>query len=151
MNASFLIQGILLLCGLLFTRPYWRYFTTRTSLVFLLLAGIGWILAAVAPADVDENLHVLGALLIFFCGNLGLIFAERSRGKHDIHPLHTYARPLGAVGLVATALFLGQIYVVFGMGGMERFAAFPLQIWAMWTGVCLWRMRKQETFLRDTA
>lgn len=144
MNASFVIQGVSLVTGLVLTRPLWRSFLTRTSLVFIFLAGIGWILVGVAPADVDENLHVLGALSIFFCGNIGLLFVDDQAARDGTRTVRAYFRPLGTIGLVATAMFLGQIYLVFGMGGMERFAVFPLQIWAALTGVYLLRTIKKK-------
>lgn len=68
-------------------------------------------------------------------GNLGLIFADSSLRKNTLPTVRTYSRSLGAIGLVTTALFLGQIYFVFGMGGMEKLAAFPLQIWTACIGV----------------
>ena len=153
MNVSFLIQGLLLILGLILTQPYWNYFSTRTPLTLMLLAGMGWILVGVAPADVNRNLHISGALLIFFCGNLGLVFAERSRarGQDQASAFRTIPRLLGIVGLVAAALFTVQIYFIFGMGGMERIAVFPLQIWAVWTGACLCRTSKEEALMRDKA
>jgi hypothetical protein len=82
---------------------------------------------------------VLGAFLVFFCGNLGLVFAEHPPGARMARAVCAYPRTLGAVGLVATALFLGEVYVVFGMGGMERLAVFPLQAWALLVGLQLLR------------
>lgn len=144
MNTAFVLQGVLLITGLVLTRPVWQRFLTKTSFMFLLLAGLGWILAGVAPADLSENLHVLGAFLIFFCGNLGLIFTRDIAAPSASQPIRTFSRPLGALGLVATALFLGQIYLIFGMGGMERIAVFPLQVWAVLTGLALWRAVDQQ-------
>ena len=46
-----------------------------------------------------------------------------------------YSLTLGTVGPVASALFMGEVYLVFGMGGMERLAVFPLQAWAALVGV----------------
>lgn len=139
MNASFVAQGALLVAGLGLSKPLRSGLLTRASLVFVSLAALGWVLAGVAPADVDEGLHVLGAFLIFFCGNLGLVFAENPPRADVARPVRAYPRTLGAAGLVATALFLGQVYVVFGMGGMERLAVFPLQAWTFLVGVQLLR------------
>lgn len=139
MNASFVLQGALLVAGLGLSKPLRGGLLTRTSLAFVSLAGLGWVLAGVAPGDVNEGLHVLGAFLIFFCGNLGLVFAENPSQARVARAVRAHPRVLGAVGLVATALFLGQVYVVFGMGGMERIAVFPLQVWAFLVGVQLLR------------
>lgn len=139
MNASFVIQGVLLVTGLILTRPLWRSFLTTTSRVFIFLAGLGWILAGVAPADVNEGLHVLAAFLIFFCGNIGLLYAQRSGRGEETRTVRAYSLSLGTIGLVATALFMGEVWFVFGMGGMERLAVFPLQVWTVLTGTFLLR------------
>jgi hypothetical membrane protein len=76
MNASFVLQGTLLATGLALTRPLRDRLLAKTSLAFLSLASLGFVLAGLAPADANEGLHVLAALVILFCGNIGLIFAE---------------------------------------------------------------------------
>ena len=139
MNASFVAQGALLAAGLCLSRPLRSGLLTGTALAFVCLAALGWVLAGLAPADANEGLHVLGAFLIFFCGNLGLVFAENPSRAGAARAVRAHPRTLGAVGLVATALFLGQVYVVFGMGGMERLAVLPLQAWAILVGVQLLR------------
>lgn len=139
MNASFVLQGVLLLVGVVLAASVLRDLVTRTSGVLLCLAGLGWVLAGAAPADTNEGLHVLGAFLIFFCGNLALLFAERRGQAGRTRRILTLSLPLGAGGLVATALFLGQVYPVLGMGGMERLAVFPLQVWVFLVGVHLLR------------
>lgn len=145
MNASFVLQGTLLVAGLVLIGLLRRGLLTRTSLVFVFLAGLGWILAGLAPADLDEGLHVLAAMVVFFCGNVGLIFAESLVRADGMRTIRTYSRTLGTVGLIATALFLGQQYIVFGMGGMERLAVSPLQVWAVLTGIYVLR-----TFAKGT-
>jgi hypothetical protein len=57
--------------------------------------------------------------------------------------LRSFPRTLGTVGLVATALFMGKIWLVFGMGGMERLAVFPLLIWAHLTAIYVLRRAKR--------
>ncbi|WP_055552404.1 hypothetical protein [Streptomyces sp. NBRC 110028] len=36
-----------------------------------------WVLVGLVPADADEDLHVLGALLIMGVGSVGLLLAAR--------------------------------------------------------------------------
>jgi hypothetical protein len=83
-------------------------------------------------------------LIIFFCGNLGLLYVERSEPRVESLPMRPDALTLGAIGLVATALLLGQIYLVLGLGGMERVAVFPLLIWAVLSGIVLLRSPARE-------
>lgn len=151
MNASFVIQGVLLITSLILTRPLWHSFLTTTSRVFIFLAGLGWILAGVAPADVNEGLHVLAAFLVFFCGNIGLLYAERAGRGEETWTVRAYSLSLGAIGLVATALFMGEVWFIFGMGGMERLVVFPLQVWAVLTGTFLLRPWSKESFIQPDA
>lgn len=151
MNASFVVQGVLLVTGLILTRPLWHGFLTTTSRVFIFLAGLGWILAGVAPGDVNEGLHVLAAFLIFFCGNIGLLYAERAGRGEEARTGRAYSLSLGTIGLVATALFMGEVWFIFGMGGMERLVVFPLQIWAVLTGTFLLRPQSKGSVIQPDA
>ena len=119
MNAAFIAFGLLLAAGVLLLDE-----RRRTARVLFLLAAGGWVLVGLFPADADENLHVLGALLIFFFGNLGLLVAAR-RDRH----LPTLAA--GVLGLTAMVLHLTGHYLGLGMGGMERVAAFALPVWTI--------------------
>jgi hypothetical protein len=85
---------------------------------------------------------VLAAFAIFFCGNVGLIFAENPAQAEEARAVSAFPRTLGTVGLVATALFMGEVWLVLGMGGMERLAVFPLQVWALLTGISILRRGK---------
>jgi hypothetical membrane protein len=77
MNASFVLLGLLFVAGLALTGLLSRNGLSWPSRVFLVLVGIGFVLAGLSPADVNEEVHVLAALIIFFCGNLGLLYVER--------------------------------------------------------------------------
>jgi hypothetical membrane protein len=142
MNASFVAQGALLAAGLALSRPLRRGLLTRTSLAFVCLAALGFVLAGLAPSDANEGLHVLAAFAIFFRGNVGLIFAENPAQAEEARAVSAFPRTLGTVGLVATALFMGEVWLVLGMGGMERLAVFPLQVWALLTGISILRRGK---------
>jgi hypothetical protein len=74
-------------------------------------------------ADVDENLHVLGAFLLFVVANAGLLMSGR------------LGAALGALAVVAVVLFQGQRGPFIGIGGMERLALAPLLLWAFLGGL----------------
>lgn len=140
MNASFVAHGVLVVLGLTFTWHLWRKaVATVASRLFLALAGLGFFLAGLYPADVNENLHVLGAFLIFFLGNLGLMLAERPQNVKGARGPRLVSTVLGVIGMVASILFLDHQYLGLGMGGMERLAVLPLQLWFLWAGVFIWR------------
>ncbi|MFB7756788.1 DUF998 domain-containing protein [Streptomyces sp. NPDC056121] len=137
MNVSFIALGVLLVVGAALTGGVlWR--RRRAAAVARLLlagAGVGFVLAGLAPADVNENQHVLGALLIMAAGNIGLVLAGFALAEHIPTPLRWGTSLLGVTAITAFGLFLSHHYLGLGMGGMERVAAFPLLFWALAVGV----------------
>ncbi|WP_447039651.1 DUF998 domain-containing protein [Streptomyces sp. DSM 118878] len=137
MNVSFIALGVLLVAGAaLIGGALWR--GGRAAAVARLLlasAGMGFVLAGLAPADVNENQHVLGALLIMAAGNIGLVLAGFALAEHIPTPLRWGTSLLGATAITALGLFLSRHYLGLGMGGMERVAALPLLVWALAVGV----------------
>ncbi|CAM5711092.1 hypothetical protein SALBM135S_01631 [Streptomyces alboniger] len=137
MNASFVVLGVLLVVGVALTRGVlWRRGRAAVSARLLLVcAGAGFVLAGLAPADVNENQHVLGALLIMAAGNIGLAMAGFAMAEHVPTSLRWGTSLLGVTAITAFGLFLSRNYLGLGMGGMERVAAFPLLFWALAVGV----------------
>ncbi|MFJ3876869.1 DUF998 domain-containing protein [Streptomyces sp. NPDC090077] len=134
MNASFVTLGVLLVVGAALAggAALWRRGGTAVTARLLLAgAGAGFVLVGLAPADVDENLHVLGALLVMAVGNAGLVLAGSGLGERVPAPLRWGAGLAGATALTALGLFLSHRYLGLGMGGMERVAAFPLLLWVL--------------------
>ncbi|MEV5874851.1 DUF998 domain-containing protein [Streptomyces sp. NPDC052101] len=136
MNASFITLGTLLVVGVFLTGAVWRGGATALVARWLLACGgMGFVLAGLAPADVHENLHVLGALLIMAMGNIGLVLAGVGLADDVPGPLRWATSLLGVIAIAAFGLFLSHRYLGLGMGGMERVAAFPLLVWALAAGV----------------
>ncbi|MFE5908103.1 DUF998 domain-containing protein [Streptomyces wedmorensis] len=133
MNVSFTALGVLLLVGAALTGgALWR--TGRVAATARLLpagAGAGFVLVGLAPADVNENQHVLGALLIMAAGNIGLVVAGFALAPRVPLLLRWGAVLSGVTALTALVLFLSHTYLGLGMGGMERVAAFPLLLWSL--------------------
>ncbi|MCQ4206579.1 DUF998 domain-containing protein [Streptomyces longispororuber] len=136
MNASFVVLGVLLVVGVVLTgSAVWRRGKVAVAARILLAgAGAGFVLAGLAPADVNENQHVLGALLIMGTGNIGLVLAGFGLAERVGPPLRWGTGLLGVTAITALALFLAHHYLGLGMGGMERVAAFPLLLWALVAG-----------------
>lgn len=137
MNASFVTLGALLVGGAaLIGGVLWcRGPAAAVARLFLAGAGVGFVLAGLAPADVNENQHVLGALLIMATGNIGLLMAGFGLAEHVPAPLRWSTSLLGVTAITALGLFLSHHYLGLGMGGMERVAALPLLFWALAVGV----------------
>ncbi|EST29980.1 DUF998 domain-containing protein [Streptomyces roseochromogenus] len=136
MNASFIALGTLLVVGVASTGALWRKNATAMAARCLLAcAGVGFAVAGLAPADVHENQHVLGALLIMALGNTGLLLAGLGLTDDVPGPLRWATSLLGATAITAFVLFLSHRWLGLGMGGMERVAVFPLLVWALSAGV----------------
>ncbi|MFD9817999.1 DUF998 domain-containing protein [Streptomyces violascens] len=137
MNGSFVALGVLLVVGAALTgSSLWRRGgTAAVSRLLLACAGAGFVLAGLAPSDVDENQHALGALLIMAAGNIGLVLAGFGLAEHIAAPLRWGTSLLGVTAITAFGLFLSQHYLGLGMGGMERVAAFPLLLWVLAVGI----------------
>lgn len=137
MNVSFIVLGVLLVVGAALTGGVlWRRGSAAATARLLSAgAGVGFVLAGLAPADVNENQHVLGAFLIMAAGNIGLVLAGFGLAEHVPGPLRWGTSLLGITAITAFGLFLSHHYLGLGMGGMERVAAFPLLLWALAVGV----------------
>jgi len=138
MDTSIVIEGICIIVGVTMIRSLWcQTFTSRAAQSLLVIAGLAIILVGLVPADVNENLHVLGALFITLCGNLGLILAGFVSPVSHMRGIRILAVTMGSIGFIATGLFFSGHYLGLGMGGMERFAVFTVQIWTLVAGCFL--------------
>ncbi|MFB9236611.1 DUF998 domain-containing protein [Plantactinospora siamensis] len=138
MNAGMLLTGALLAAGVLLT---WRALgpgrLIRVARSLLLLAGVGFALAGVFPADADENWHFLAALLVLGAGPVGLTLAGLAPRAGAPGRLRLPTLAAGLLALTGAVLFVAQRDAGIGMGGMERVAALPYPIWACWIGITL--------------
>ncbi|MEU3075080.1 DUF998 domain-containing protein [Streptomyces laurentii] len=137
MNGSFIALGVLFLLGVVLTGgALWRRGpAAMAARVLLAGAGAGFALAGLAPADVNENTHVLGALLIMLLGNAGLVLTGFVLVRGVPATLRWGGVVWGVVAIAAFGLFLSRTYLGLGMGGMERVAALPLLAWVLSVGV----------------
>jgi hypothetical membrane protein len=133
MNTGFVLIGLLIVSGVILL---WgsAHLGNRASNLMILLAGCGYVVVGLAPADLHENIHVVvGAIPIFFAGNAAMVLAAIGSGRP--HAVGFIALLLGAVGLRGTLLFLQHRYLGLGMGCMERVAAWPLLIFLALAGL----------------
>jgi hypothetical membrane protein len=93
------------------------------------------VLVGVYPADVNENAHFLSAILIFGPGSAVPLAAALSRRSPLLRSVRWVSLALGVIAVTGVILFFAQRDLGFGVGGMERAAAFPLLIWALVLGV----------------
>ena len=154
MNASFLMQGLLIAAGtLLSPAKYFRGWVGGTARVLLLLAALGILVVAHTPEDVDMNLHIVGARVHFACGTLAMLCWSAARRRREHHTSESargvrLALAPGPALLAAGVALFGDLLLVYGnaqsaavlgMGTVERIAAYPFPLWLAWTGLMLVR------------
>ncbi|MET7834867.1 DUF998 domain-containing protein [Micromonospora sediminicola] len=143
MNAAFVAVGVLLALGVLLARTALGSGRAAGATRWLTLAAaVGYVLAGARPADVDENGHLLAALLIFLCGNAGMLVAATAARAPLLRAMRGASVLLGATGTVGVALFWARVDVGIGVGGMERVAVLPLLGWVTLAGLRLLRFRR---------
>lgn len=145
MNASFIVFGIQIVAGtVLFFRTVPFTFARTLGWALIFLAGPGVILVGIYPENGSIELHRLGAALNFVCGNLGMAaFGLATRSVEPWKRIWPFTTIAGVVGAVATVLFVEEIFLGLGIGGMERVAAYPLPIWMIVVGAW-WLLRRAE-------
>lgn len=144
MNASFVVQGALILAGALLLRPVLLRGAAQVAPTLLGAAAAGVLLVGVFPITGNSTLHGIGAVLYFVGGGLGLIalaYAVRPRSE----ALGTVLALLGLVGTVGTVLFLTGVTSFLGVGGTERVAAYVLPIGLAIAGLSLERLAGRPT------
>lgn len=137
MNLSFVAQGVLLAIGAFYMRH--RFPATkpiRIGLLLLMIAGAGFVAAGLAPNDVNLPVHYTGAVLALFGGGIGItligatLLGQKSNGTG--FALLTIAS--GVLSLAGTILLSSGITLGLGVGGMERVAAYPVELWPVLAG-----------------
>ena len=136
MNASFILLGLTILFGAVLIRGDFlpgRMLAAGLSLIGL--AGPGLIAVGLFPENMNIAAHKIGAGGQFISGNLGLVVlgVAMLQARHW-SVLAVYSIASGVVGLLATALFVSDLYLGVGIGGMERLAAYPLPLWLVVAG-----------------
>jgi len=141
MNASFLVQGVIILLG---GALLYRIFPTARlrpwAFALFLTSGPGLFLVGLFPENVNLPPHKLGAGLQFVLGNLGIALLGVTLARPSRQPrLAIFSIACGVVGLLATVLLVEDRFLGLGVGGMERLAAYPLPIWLIGMGLALVR------------
>ncbi|WP_067838666.1 DUF998 domain-containing protein [Nocardia lijiangensis] len=146
MNASFIAEGILLLVGAVLTTAYWgRTAKWWTARALLAVSAIGWIIVGLAPADIDENRHLFGALLIMGLGNIGLVCAGFLPRTASFGRAPLVTRALAAAAVLSTVMFFAGHGPLIGMGGTERVAAFACPAWTVVAAAIALRRQLERT------
>ncbi len=125
-NITMIASGLLVITA---TYCIHRAFRSRTVTVSLALFGIGVLGVGIFPGNYGD-LHAIFALLTFVAGGLSAIMAY----KVEKSPFRYFSAVLGAISLLNLLLYfvLGESspFAAFGLGGLERWIAYPILLWA---------------------
>jgi len=139
MNVSFVLAGVLTAVGALLLRPLWRHSrAVRAGVVLWVIAGFGKIIVGLVPENTNINLHLLGAFNLPL-GSIAILLLSRASGDLP-KPWRIAGVLLACVGLFGTVLSIaGQqghdAYLGTGVGGSERLAGYPANLWCLLIGL----------------
>lgn len=136
MNGAYIAVGSLAVVGAFAGRAAWPAGRLATTgLVMVAVAGTGAIVAGVWPEDVNQDLHILGALLAVPMSNLGMaLLAVSLRRRHRVLAGCTGLLVLtGLTGLVLTGVPDSGV----GIGLAERLAGYPFEVWKAAVGLVM--------------
>jgi hypothetical membrane protein len=139
MNASFVIQGLIVMAGAALARPSlagrrWA----AAAFVLLVVTGLGIAGVGLFPEDVSNAAHVISAGVQFVTGNAAVIVCGVGLRRRE-RAFGVISTALGVAGLLATVLFVQGYGLGLGVAGMERVAAYTLPLWLIMSGVLMVR------------
>jgi hypothetical membrane protein len=125
------VSGVLVLAA---TYLLWRVVERRRFLVALGIFGVGIIGIAVFPGNV-ATYHPLFSFVCFVGGSVAAILSRRVLEA----PLRYFAVALGSIALLATVSGLEALedwgpQAAIGIGGVERWIAYPVLLWLVLLG-----------------
>ena len=142
MNASFLLQGLLILVGTVLVWPLFpRGCFWALALGLVAASGIGVFIVGLAPEDVASGWHYFGAAENLLLCNLGTILLGIALLRETRRALTVGLLSLAAgfVGLFGVALLATRADFGLGQGIIERIAAYPFPLWIASVGAWLLR------------
>ena len=146
MNASFILQGLLIIGGCFAVRRALPVgIGISMSLALIALGGLGTLLVGVFPEDVNSRVHYAVAAVYFIAANAGIVLlgARLLSLQPSWKQLALYSLLSGSIGLVATALLGRKMTLGFEIGTVERLASYPFTLWLSVAGWTLWRWSKR--------
>jgi len=125
-DSSIAIMGLLILLGAYF---FHRAFTWMPATVLLALAGVGALGVGLFP-ETTGVWHNVFSLMVFLFAGLSAIMTASFQKK----PLSYFSVILGVITLITLILYVPNVYLGLGAGGMERMIVYPTLLWAIGFG-----------------
>lgn len=128
-NSSIILLGLL---GVLSAFSFWRGFHQRILSGFIALTSIGAMGVGLFP-ETAGSIHHIVSLITFIFSGLAAIASFRVQKS----PLSYISPLLGAMTLLSLALYISNVFLGLGPGGMERMIVYPALIWSISFGAHL--------------
>jgi hypothetical membrane protein len=125
-DSSIALLGLLIILGAYFLH---RAFKWMPATVLIVLTGVGALGVGLAP-ETTGIWHGIFSLMVFLFAGLSTIVTYRFQKK----PMSYFSVLLGVLTLIALVLFVLDIYLGLGPGGMERIIVYPTLLWAIGFG-----------------
>ena len=124
----------------------------RAGLALVALNGLGVLVAALTPENVNYAVHSAFAILAFVSAGVGLVVLAVAMVPRDRwFPIFPYTFLSGIVVLASTIVFLGGSDNGIGPGGVERVIVAPVLLWFVIIGLYLRRKPSIGPPSADTA
>ena len=128
-NSSVFLMGLLLIVGAYFLQ---RAFNFKMLTVLLVLTAVGAMGVGIFTEDFG-TMHSVVSLIAFLFGGLSAIFSVICSYVHEFNllkmPFSVISVILGLMSLGALVLFMVDVDLGLGVGGMERMIAYPILMW----------------------
>jgi hypothetical membrane protein len=139
MNASFVLQGVLIFAGAVVVWPLFPTGLAKLALGLVAASGLGVAIVGLAPEDAMPGWHYLGAAenLLFCNAGAALLGLALLREGSAPRAVGLFSLSFGLIGLGGLAgLAFGYDFGL-GLGGVERVAAYPFPLWIAGMGAWL--------------
>jgi hypothetical membrane protein len=128
-NSSVTLLGLLAVLSSYFVQ---RGFRSRVFTFFVFMTGIGATGVGVFPETAGVIHHIVSLITFVFAG-LSAVTSYRLQKA----PSSYLFVLLGLMTLLALTLYVSDVFLGLGPGGMERMIVYPALIWAVGFGACL--------------
>ncbi|MDH2901176.1 MAG: DUF998 domain-containing protein [archaeon] len=107
----------------------YKGFNKRIFSGLLILSGIGAMGVGIFPENYALE-HGIFSLVVFLFGGLAAIAAYTIERR----PFNYFSMAIGVFSVVMLVLYVANIYLGLGPGGMERMVAYPILLWGVGLG-----------------
>ena len=107
----------------------WKGSFPKLGSLAVVMTGIGALGVGLFP-ETTGAVHGIFSLIAFLFAGVAAIALSRVQKR----PLNYFSAILGAATLVSLALYVGNVYLGLGPGGMERMVVYPVLLWGIGFG-----------------